>query len=203
MIVLCWPPPWVPWARGFQPRPPGACSAGVDADLRQEVIGLGQERSLPAAQSWHGGALAGKTFTQITTGSDHTCAIGATGAACCWGDNAAGDLGDGTTTQWNVPVLIGPSAPVNVTAKPGRAAASVSWPAPPRLDGGILTGYTATASPGGKECSTACETTCRITGLASRTTYSVTVIAHTTIGDSRPSAPATVTPGSGRRAFTR
>jgi hypothetical protein len=86
-----------------------------------------------------------------------------------------------------------PPPPTNVMAKPGNESAIVSWTAP-TLQSGSVTGYTATASPGSQSCTTAGATTCTITGLTNGTTYTVTVIAHTTVGDSGPSAPVTVTP---------
>ena len=142
------------------------------------------------------GVLAGKTLTQIAGGWGHTCALDTGGAAYCWGDGAAGDLGDDAAEQSAVPVLVGPQAPTSVTALPGDTTAAVSWTAPAILDGGTLTGYTATASPGGAACTTTGATTCILTGLANGTTYSVTVVAHTTAGDSGASAPATVAPSS-------
>jgi Alpha-tubulin suppressor and related RCC1 domain-containing proteins len=45
--------------------------------------------------------------TQIDGGTNHTCAVTVSGGAKCWGYNALGQLGDGTTTQ--------PTAPVNVS----------------------------------------------------------------------------------------
>ena len=57
-----------------------------------------------------------------------------------------------------------------------------------------MTGYTATASPAGQSCTTTGATTCTITGLTNGVTYTVTVIAHTTVGNSGPSTPITVTP---------
>lgn len=51
------------------------------------------------------GALAGKTVTAIAPGQNHTCAI-ADGTAYCWGHNSAGQLGNGTTTNSNVPTAV-------------------------------------------------------------------------------------------------
>ena len=146
------------------------------------------------------GALAGKTLTQITAGgaADHTCSADTTGATYCWGDDNGGDLGNDTnSTPSDVPVLAGPQAPTGVTAAPGNATATVSWTPPASLDTGALTGYTATAIPGGSSCTTASATSCTITGLTNGTAYTVTVVAHTSVGDSGASEPATVTPAGG------
>jgi alpha-tubulin suppressor-like RCC1 family protein len=140
------------------------------------------------------GVLAGNTLTNITGGYDNTCAADAARAVYCWGDNSWGDLGDDTSAPSNVPVLAGPEAPAGVTAVAGDTAAIVSWIAPPSLDTGTLMGYTATAVPGNEACTTTGATTCTITGLTDGTTYSVSVVAHTTVGDSGASTPATVTP---------
>lgn len=51
------------------------------------------------------GALSGKTVTAITSGGLHTCAI-ADGAPYCWGFPADGALGDGSSTQFTVPVAV-------------------------------------------------------------------------------------------------
>ncbi len=53
----------------------------------------------------------GLTFTSISPGGDHgwndnTCAITDAGAAYCWGYNAEGELGDGTTTEQRSPTPV-------------------------------------------------------------------------------------------------
>lgn len=48
----------------------------------------------------------GVTFVQISAGGSHTCARTNAGQSYCWGYNADGRLGDGTTTQRNTPVAV-------------------------------------------------------------------------------------------------
>ena len=52
------------------------------------------------------GLPATATVTSVATGSDYTCALTSSGNIWCWGDNSAGQLGDGTFTQSSVPVQV-------------------------------------------------------------------------------------------------
>ena len=44
--------------------------------------------------------------TAITAGTEHTCALLATGALTCWGNNASGQLGDNSTTDQLTPTPV-------------------------------------------------------------------------------------------------
>ncbi len=85
-----------------------------------------------------------------------------------------------------------PSPPVNVTLSVNANVINVSWQ-PPASSGSPVTSYTATASPGGKNC-VATTLTCRITGLTNGTRYAVSVVAHSAIGTSPASTASFATP---------
>jgi hypothetical protein len=48
----------------------------------------------------------GLGFVQLALGGAHTCALLSDGTAVCWGNNARGQLGDGTTTNRAIPVPV-------------------------------------------------------------------------------------------------
>lgn len=80
-------------------------------------IGDGSDFSLPANQRrLRATAVAGlESVTSITAGSAHTCAVSSTNKVRCWGDNAKGQLGNGTILDKVVPTLV-----------PGMVAASLT-----------------------------------------------------------------------------
>jgi alpha-tubulin suppressor-like RCC1 family protein len=51
-------------------------------------------------------ALSGKTLLSIAAGYGHTCAIASDSKVYCWGLNDHGQLGDGSTTNSLVPVVV-------------------------------------------------------------------------------------------------
>ncbi|MAG36986.1 MAG: hypothetical protein CL878_12190, partial [Dehalococcoidia bacterium] len=77
----------------------------------QGQLGLGTELTgtvgVPTPVS---GAL---TFTEISAGDVHTCALADDGTGYCWGDNFNGQLGDGATTDQTTPAPV--TMPLGVT----------------------------------------------------------------------------------------
>jgi len=87
---------------------------------------------------------------------------------------------------------VGPLAPTDVTATSGLASITVSWGAP-ASNGARITGYRATASPGGASC-TSTGTSC-VVGGDPGTPYTVSVVALSAAGASPASASSNaVTP---------
>jgi alpha-tubulin suppressor-like RCC1 family protein len=63
------------------------------------------ERKTPVAVDMTG-ALLGKTVIAIAAGYSHTVALISEGKVFAWGDNSAGQLGDGTTNSSVIPVAV-------------------------------------------------------------------------------------------------
>jgi hypothetical protein len=81
-----------------------------------------------------------------------------------------------------------PTRPSTPTVVLGPLSATLAWTAP-TFDGGLpVAAYTATASPGGRSCTTAGTTTCTVDGLTPGVTYSFAVVAS---NDAGPSASGT------------
>lgn len=63
-------------------------------------------------------------FAALAAGNDHSCATDGAGDAFCWGDNAQGQLGDGTTNSTDVPqAVVGISALREIVAGDGFTCA--------------------------------------------------------------------------------
>ena len=69
-------------------------------------IGIGntQDQNLPVAVT--GGALAGKTVTQVSAGYGFTCALTSDDTVACWGENGDGQLGIDNTDDQSLPVAV-------------------------------------------------------------------------------------------------
>ena len=58
------------------------------------------DKNTPAA------VAGGHTFTDVSSGGSHSCAIDNSGVAWCWGNNPEGALGDGMTEESATPVQV-------------------------------------------------------------------------------------------------
>ena len=76
-----------------QPSKAGEIPATVASDANREAR-LAAALSVPP------------TDATLTTGYSHACAVDRSDAIQCWGDNASGQLGDGTTTRRLTPVSV-------------------------------------------------------------------------------------------------
>jgi hypothetical protein len=93
-----------------------------------------------------------------------------------------------------MPAYSVPGAPTSVSATPYNNSAAVEW-TPPVSDGyRPITGYVATAAPGGAACSTTGALSCTVENLTNGTPYTLTVRAVNALGPSDPSDPASATP---------
>ncbi|GIM86681.1 hypothetical protein Sar04_34170 [Salinispora arenicola] len=80
----------------------GAALAWGDNSVGQLGNGSTTDSSTPVAVS----LPAGTTVTAIAGGLGHSLAVTSTGAALAWGNNAQGQLGDGTTTSRSTPITV-------------------------------------------------------------------------------------------------
>ncbi|MBU6213351.1 MAG: fibronectin type III domain-containing protein [Actinomycetales bacterium] len=95
-----------------------------------------------------------------------------------------GTWGNFTITAARAPTV--PSSPTGVKATFAGVTALVKWDSPVDSGGALIDGYTATSSPGGKNC-TVIGLWCNIDGLARGTVYSFTVTAKNSVGSSSSS----------------
>ena len=83
----------------------GKVFAWGDNETGELGDGTGTNRSTPVAVDMSG-ALLGKSMTAIAAGEFHTVALTSDGKVFAWGNNADGQLGDGTGNGHSTPVAV-------------------------------------------------------------------------------------------------
>lgn len=73
---------------------------GADAHGQLGDGGSAADHSTPVQ------VAGGTSFSDLTTGWNHSCALTDSGAAYCWGANDSGQLGDGTVTDRSTPTPV-------------------------------------------------------------------------------------------------
>jgi LPXTG-motif cell wall-anchored protein len=135
--------------------------------------------------------------TAITAGRTHTCALLASGAVKCWGENNFGQLGDNTTIDKLISTDVAgiPGAPTITTVTAGNGSLSIAF-TPGNNGVPAVTNYMySTDGANYTALSPASVTsTFTINGLTNGTTYSVTIKAVNAIGDSLASNAMNGTP---------
>jgi hypothetical protein len=128
---------------------------------------------------------AGATFTSYS-GAIHVTTVSTTPSAA--------------TISVTSPITA-PAAPTGVNAFVDDAQAVVTWSAP-RDGGSAITGYTVTATPGGRTATTSGATSATVTGLTIGTSYTFTVTATSAVGTSPASLSSNAVTPSASAGFT-
>jgi subtilisin family serine protease len=88
---------------------------------------------------------------------------------------------------------VAPCATKSVSSIPRDRSVDVSWAESIASQGSVITGYTATAQPGGQKCETT-SLSCTITGLANKSQYTVAVSVTNAAGSRISTVTSTATP---------
>jgi hypothetical protein len=161
------------------------------------------------AASW-ADATANATFTATATATDRVsrhcatkldkCTISTLVNGVTYSVTVVATLkGVSSPASTAVTATVGvPGPPRLVKATGARVSALIKWSPPLATGVSAVTGYTATASPGGASCATVgtlllpAARTCAIIGLARSSTYSVTVTAKNQFGTGPASVAVSV-----------
>lgn len=92
-------------------------------------------RRLPVVVKNTAGTGALTAIMQLATGRDHTCAVGIDLRLRCWGNNQAGQLADGTTTNRLLPVVALDSTGTTALTNVAQVAPAITATCAARTDG--------------------------------------------------------------------
>ena len=187
-------PPSAPAFPGVRARPDAPAIVGVEAHPGRLRIAWSRPGSDGFSRITGYTATAQPGGATCTTLDRLACDIDGleNGAEYTVTVTATNELGTGPPSvaiTRSTPVLV-PSAPRSPLVRESFTRIEVNWSAPESDGGRPISGYTATASPGGATCPTTGEKGCTIEGLASGTRYAVTVTATNEAGTGPSSEPA-------------
>ena len=129
------------------------------------------------------------SVTSLTNGTAYTFTVAAMNAV----GTGPASLSSAAVTPMAPPPGV-PTAPGDVTARPGVGSANVSWTAPSSDGGSAVTGYTVTIIPSASAgVVTVTGTTASVTGLANGVTYTFAVAASNAAGTGPASLSGPVT----------
>lgn len=151
------------------------------------VVGTGSDADLPGGHVGNGGPIVCNSANPCRFWLKESVPTSVTATGIIWVSYDATFASTGPTV---------PNTPTAVTATAGNGNAAVSWTAPASDGGAAISGYTATASPGGQSCNAVAPAlTCTVPGLANFTPYTFTAIATNSAGPSAASSSSSaVTP---------
>jgi uncharacterized repeat protein (TIGR01451 family) len=171
-------------AVSWLPTPNGQPVTGYNV---QKFIGGVASGAAVAVNAPVGGAApTSVTIIGLTNGTTYTFEVQAFNAS---GTSTFSAPSNAVTPQ----ALSAPTAPLGVTAVAGNASASVAWSAPTNTGGTPITSYTVTARVGGVATAITAtvpgtSTGANVIGLANSTSYTFTVHATNSVGNSPESA---------------
>ena len=194
--VACLATPVLATAAMASPPSPPATPTAVTLASGNRALGVSWQETSTGTITFTATAKAAGKATRSCSTKKLSCSITALSNGTIYDVTVvARNSGGASSPSADVTSVVGvPGPPLSVHATAGTALASIMW-APPKASGVThVTGYVATATPGGFSCSTTGARHCQIAGLASGTKYTVTVSATNAYGAGSPSKSTTVTP---------
>lgn len=132
----------------------------------------------------------------VTTGASHTCVRRVQGQVECFGDNANGQIGDGTTVDAPSPVRVidFAGAPTDLSTALGYGSVTLKWKRPANTGGIPLSGYQISDAENTVGITVPADlTSYTLTGLNPGQTYTLRIAALSDLGRGATATAAPVT----------
>ncbi len=90
----------------WTPSDPGVATVSATGLVTAVASGVATITAMTGAVSGDAALTVRLSFAAVSAGGNHSCGVTTVGDAYCWGNNFSGQLGDGTTNDSFVPVLV-------------------------------------------------------------------------------------------------